>query len=321
MPFQLDTRMLHLAGDLLAGGSGVFSGDDARTLVDAAKADRRIPVEELAGLFLVNIAVEPIADERAAQVFDEVVDAGSRWQPELGPWLASHYTAGVLQAGARLMAGRGKHRLGPEVISAWLAEVQRVQFESIRPIGSEDGTVERRSLERACLAVAELWHGHVTPAGRRALDALLEGWRAEGLTIGSDSAGATPSGVAGTSSSSSHRELVGTWEHSTYTSVGGLSISRVSVLELRQDGRFAMSSDVVANMTHRDMCGDETGRTSGSAGGPHSGGRWAADGKTLRLDWDSGGQSVYGYEADAEGMLWTPVASTSAQTTYWNRLS
>jgi len=88
MVIDIDTRMLRLAGDLLARGSGVFTGEDARALVDAAKADREIPVEELAGLFLVHTAIAPIADERAAQVFAEVVETGNRWQPELGPWLA-----------------------------------------------------------------------------------------------------------------------------------------------------------------------------------------------------------------------------------------
>lgn len=320
MVIDIDTRMLQLAGDLLARGSGVFTGEDARALVDAAKADRKIPVEELAGLFLVHTAVGPIADERAAQVFAEVVDAGNRWQPELGPWLAGHYLASVLRAGAKLIAGRGNRRLGPEAVSAWLAEVQRGQLEIIRRIGTDDA-VAPESLERACLAVAELWRDHVTPAGRHVLDAVMDGWRAAGLTIGSDSAGVPPSGAAVASSSSPpRRELVGSWEYSSYVSAGGLSISRVRVLELRQDGRFEMSSDVAANMAHRNMGGDETGRTFGSAAAPDSRGRWAADGKTLRFEWDSGGQSVYDYEVDAEGMLLTPVASTRAEPTFWKRL-
>lgn len=320
MGFEIDTRMLHLAGDLLARGSGVFTGEDARALVDAAKADRKIPVEELAGLFLVQTAVGPIADKRAAQVFAEVVDAGNRWQPELGPWLTGHYLASVLREGAKLIAGRGNRRLGPEAVSTWLAEVQRGELEIIRRSGTGDA-VAPGSLERACLAVAELWHGHVTPAGQQVLDELMDGWRAAGLTIGSESAGAPPSGAAAASCSSTpRRELVGNWEHSSYMSAGGLSISRARVLDLRQDGRFEMSSDVAANMAHRNMCGDETGRTFGSAAAPDSRGRWAADGKTLRLEWDSGGQSVYGYEADAEGMLLTPVASAGAEPTFWKRL-
>lgn len=320
MVFAIDTRMLHLAGDLLARGSGVFTGEDARALVDAAVADKTIPVEELAGLFLVHTTVEPIADERAAQVFAEVVDAGNRRQPELGPWLAGHYLASVLQAGAKLIAGRGNRHLGPETLSTWLAEVHQAQLEILRRIGTDDA-VAPGSLERACLAVAELWHDHVTPAVQHKLDAMLYAWRAAGLTIGSDSAGAPPSGAAVASSSSPpRRELVGSWEYSSYVSAGGLSISRVRVLELRQDGRFEMSSDVAANMAHRNMCGDETGRTFGSAAAPDSRGRWAADGKSLRLEWDGGGESVFDYEADAEGMLLTPVASTRAEPTFWKRL-
>jgi len=116
------------------------------------------------------------------------------------------------------------------------------------------------------------------------------------------------------------KRLVGAWEYSTYSATGGLSISHVETLGLYPDGHFRFRSDTYSNMTHRNMYGDETGRTSADADSPDERGRWQADGETLRLDRSSGAYAVYNYEVDAEGMFWTPL-EPNRKPTFWKRLT
>ncbi len=114
--------------------------------------------------------------------------------------------------------------------------------------------------------------------------------------------------------------LIGAWEYSTYLAAGGLSVSRVTILGLFPDGHFQIRRDAYANMTHRNMYGDETGRTSAGTDSPYEKGRWQANGQTLRLDWSNGAYDVYNYEVDAEGMFWTPV-EPNRKPTLWQRLT
>lgn len=115
--------------------------------------------------------------------------------------------------------------------------------------------------------------------------------------------------------------LVGCWEYSTFTSSGGFSVSSVRTRVLRQDGRFVEAGQSAASMTHRDLTGRETGRTSADSGvSPEERGTWRTQGAVLRLDWDSGYYATYSFELGSEGVLLTPIAP-AGDARYWARIA
>ena len=114
--------------------------------------------------------------------------------------------------------------------------------------------------------------------------------------------------------------LVGCWEYSKYTSTGDFTFSSVRTRVLRQDGRFVEAGQSAASMTHRDLTGRDTGRTSADSGvSPEERGTWQTQGNALRLDWDSGHYATYSFELGSEGLLLTPI-TPAGEAKYWARI-
>lgn len=190
MGYAIDRRLIRLAGDLLAGGSGTFTATDVRRVFGGALQDDALAQAETAAILAVYVTVFSRANAEAKRLLESVANNSRQDDPYLWPWLLQSLSARLLGQAATLIAGRGARRRVSR------KDVLALMSDAYQQGGSSPGLSAQESL--AFLVIRELLHGRLAPDAQQTLDKQCAVINQDGLSLGDDGSsggtGDTPGG-------------------------------------------------------------------------------------------------------------------------------
>lgn len=176
MSYPIDRRLIRLAGELLAKGSGTFTATDVRTVFRGAMQDKVLLVPEAAAILVIYSMVARSADTEAQRLLEDVAQSWRNENPELEPWVVRNVSGPLLRRAAALIAGDGQRRVSRQEILGLMSEAYQ-----------SNGINKDEAM--AFLVIRELFEGRMAADAQQQLDKLCAAINEDGVTLGTASRG------------------------------------------------------------------------------------------------------------------------------------
>jgi hypothetical protein len=176
MSYSIDRRLLRLAGELLAKGSGTFTAADVRTVFRSATQDKVLLVQETAAILVIYATVVQRADAEARGLFQSAAENMRNDDPDLEPWVVRKVSGQLLRRAAELIAGGKQRRVSQKEIIDLMTDAYR-----------SDGI--NRDEAMAFLVIRELFEGRMATDAQQWLDNLCAAIHEDGVTLGTAAPG------------------------------------------------------------------------------------------------------------------------------------